>query len=218
MDGDIDKTEIIRAVRAERSRTTAFLRTLEPSQWDTPTALPRWRIREVVAHLISLDISALNGSILPQAFGSMERLEGWNDRQVGKRANHSPSELILALERWGPRFLRLARAIPRAMYRVPMPTIWGRAPGGLLIWSRAYDEWVHRQDMRRALELPDEDADLAPITGFLMRAAAAEVMPALEGRGGRRAVPLGPCRVMPRQGSAPSPASRGRPLGRRGRL
>jgi uncharacterized protein (TIGR03083 family) len=190
MDGEIDKAEIIRAVRAERSRTTAFLRILEPTQWGTPTALPGWRIREVVAHLISLDVSALNGSILPRALGSMERLERWNDRQVGKRANRSPSELILALERSGPRFVRLAKAFPQAMYRLPMPTIWGRAPGGLLIWSRAYDEWVHRQDMRRALELPDEDVDLSPIAGFLMHAAAAQVMPALKDRGGRVEVRL----------------------------
>jgi hypothetical protein len=71
------------------------------------------------------------------------------------------------------------------MYRLRMPTIWGRAPGGLLIWSRAYDEWVHRQDMRRALGLPDEEADLASVGGFLMHAAAADLMPALRDRGGR---------------------------------
>jgi uncharacterized protein (TIGR03083 family) len=185
MDAYLDKAEILRAIRAERSRTTTFLRTLERTQWDAPTALPGWRIREVVAHLISLDVAALSGSILPQALGSMERLERWNDRQVGKRADRSPPELILALERWGPRFSRLARAIPRPLYSLRVPTIWGRAPGGLLIWSRAYDEWIHRQDMRRALELPDEDADLFSVSGFLMHAAAADLLPALRDRGGR---------------------------------
>jgi uncharacterized protein (TIGR03083 family) len=181
----LDKDEILRSIRDERVRTTTFLRALEPPQWDTATALPGWRIREVVAHLISLDVSALNGSILPVAMGSMERLERWNDRQVGKRANRPPSELILALERWGPRFVRLARAMPSALFRLRMPTIWGRAPGGLLIWSRAYDEWVHRQDMRRALEMPDEDADLSSVGGFLVHAAAANLLPALRDRGGR---------------------------------
>ena len=190
MEPAVDKPEILRAVRAERARTTSFLRMLEPEQWNTPTALPRWRIREVAAHLISLDVSAVNGSILPQALSSMERLERWNDRQVAKRAERSPAELVLALERWGPRFVRLARMIPRRMYLVRMPTIWGRAPGGLLIWSRVYDEWVHRQDMRRALGLPDEDADLASVGGFLMQAAAAELLPELEGRTGRVSVRL----------------------------
>jgi uncharacterized protein (TIGR03083 family) len=190
MDAALDKDEILRSIREERVRTTAFLRGLEPTQWDTATALPGWRIREVAAHLISLDVSALNGSILPVAMGSMERLERWNDRQVGKRANRPPSELILALERWGPRFVRLGRAIPGALYRLRVPTIWGRAAGGLLIWSRAYDEWVHRQDMRRALDMPDEDADLASVGGFLMHAAAAGLLPALRDRGGRVEVRL----------------------------
>ena len=183
MNAQLDKDEILRAVRAERGRTTAFLRTLEPAQWETE-ALPGWRIREVVAHLISLDVSAVNGTILPVAVGSMDKLERWNDRQVGKRANKPPSELLLALERWGPRFVRLARIIPSRLYQVRMPTIWGREPGGLLIWSRAYDEWIHRQDMRRALGLPDEDADLASVGSFMMQAGAAVIMPALAGRGG----------------------------------
>jgi uncharacterized protein (TIGR03083 family) len=168
----LDKEEILRAVRAERARTAAFLRTIEPAQWET-VALPGWRIREVVAHLISLDVSAVNGTILPVALASMDKLERWNDRQVGKRANRRTAELLVALERWGPRFVALARVIPRRLYQVRMPTIWGKGPGGLLIWSRAYDEWVHRQDMRRALALPDEDADLASVGSFLMHAGAA---------------------------------------------
>ena len=113
----IDKDEILRSVRAERKRTASFLRTLEPPQWDT-VALPGWRIREVVAHLISLDVSALNGAILPLAFGSMEKLERWNDRQVAKRADRPPAELLLGVERWGARFARLARTIPNGLYHV----------------------------------------------------------------------------------------------------
>ena len=178
-----DKAEILRSVRAERGRTSAFLRALEPAQWETE-ALPGWRIREVVAHLISLDVSAVNGTIIPIALGSMDKLERWNDRQVVKRANRPPTELIVSLERWGPRFVALARAIPERLYQVRMPTFWGRGPGGLLIWSRAYDEWIHRQDMRRALGLPDEDTDLSSVGSFLMHAGAVVAIPALRGRGG----------------------------------
>ena len=81
MNERFDKAEILRSVRAERGRTSAFLRALEPAQWETE-ALPGWRIREVVAHLISLDVSAVNGTIIPVALGSMDKLERWNDRQV----------------------------------------------------------------------------------------------------------------------------------------
>jgi uncharacterized protein (TIGR03083 family) len=172
------KGDILRDIRTERARNIAFLRGLEPEQWET-VALPGWRIREVAAHLVSLDRASLSGAVLPQAMASTERVERWNDRQVGKFADRPIPEIVVALERWGRRFLRLARAVPAAAYRLRVPTMWGRGPGGLLIWSRVYDEWVHRQDMRRALGLPDEDADLAPPLAFMFQAAAR--LPAMRG-------------------------------------
>ena len=33
----------------------------------------------------------------------------------------------------------------------------------MLIWSRVYDEWIHRQDIRRALGMSDEDVDVEQI-------------------------------------------------------
>jgi uncharacterized protein (TIGR03083 family) len=174
----IVKGDILRDIRIERARNIAFLRGLEPEQWET-VALPGWRIREVAAHLISLDRASLSGAVLPQAMASAERVERWNDRQVGKFADRPIPEIVVALERWGRRFLRLARAVPAAAYRLRFPTMWGRGPGGLLIWSRVYDEWVHRQDMRRALGLADEDADLAPPLAFMFQAAAC--LPAMRG-------------------------------------
>jgi uncharacterized protein (TIGR03083 family) len=190
----IVKGDILRNIRIERGRTIAFLRGLEPEQWETVT-LPGWRIREVAAHLVSLDRASLSGAVLPQAMASAERVERWNDRQVGKFADRPLPEILIALERWGRRFLRLARAVPAAAYRLRVPTMWGRGPGGLLIWSRVYDEWVHRQDMRRALGLPDEDVDLAPPLVFMLQAAGC--LPAMRGGTGTvevsvKGVPLAP--------------------------
>ena len=187
MSSPVVKAEILRAIRNERTRNVAFLRTLEPEQWEK-VALPGWRIREVAAHLLSLDRASLTGSVLPQAMRSAERVERWNDRQVAKFADRPVPELLVGLERWGRRFLRLAGAIPAAAYRMQVPTMWGRGPGGLLIWSRVYDEWVHRQDMRRALGLPDEDVDLAPVVAFMFQAGAC--LPAMRGGTGRVEVVL----------------------------
>jgi uncharacterized protein (TIGR03083 family) len=153
-------------------------------------ALPGWRVREVLGHLISTDRAAVTGSILPVVFGSMEKLEAWNDRQVGKWADRAPADLLVALDRWGRRFVRFASAIPGPVYRVRMPTLWGRGPGGMLIFSRAYDEWIHRQDIRRAFGQPDEDVDLAPVAEFLMTAIGMNTVPALTGRRGRVAISL----------------------------
>src|SRR5438093_9126890 len=121
----VDKAEIVRATAAERERTLALLRSLEAAQWDLETELPGWRVREVVAHLISTDRGAITGALLFQVLRSQDRLERWNDTQVGKWADRPPSELLIALERWGRRYVRLARSVPAALYRMRLPGMYG---------------------------------------------------------------------------------------------
>ncbi|HJP65435.1 MAG TPA: maleylpyruvate isomerase family mycothiol-dependent enzyme [Actinomycetota bacterium] len=183
------KAEIIRAVRDQRRRTLDFVSQLDPEQFEVE-ALPGWRIREVLAHLISTDRATLTGAILPAVFGSMDKLEAWNERQVHRLAGRPPAELLVGLDRWGRRFARFASALPSPLYRLPLPTLWGRGPGGMLIHGRAYDEWVHRQDMRRGLGQPDEEVDLASVAEFLLGAVRTHTLPQLAGRGGRVAVSL----------------------------
>jgi uncharacterized protein (TIGR03083 family) len=183
MPTDVDKAEVVRAIGAERERTLALLRSLERAQWDLDTELPGWRVREVVAHLLSTDRAAVNGTLVLQVMRSTDKLERWNDRQVVKWADRPPTDLLLGLERWGRRFRRLARAVPAAVYRMPMRTMYGRGGAGLLLWARPFDEWVHRQDLRRALALPHEAADLAPIAGFVLATIPSATLPDVEATG-----------------------------------
>src|SRR5439155_13328813 len=71
-----------------------------------------------------------------------------------------------------------------------VPTIWGRAPGRLFAWSRSFDEWAHRQDVRRALGMPDDTADLATVAAFVLAAATTSVLPPLRGRPGTVTIDL----------------------------
>jgi uncharacterized protein (TIGR03083 family) len=53
--------------RDERADLAAFLATLSPQQWQAPTLCARWRVRDVVAHVISydqLDLRGLLGSVV----------------------------------------------------------------------------------------------------------------------------------------------------------
>jgi uncharacterized protein (TIGR03083 family) len=185
----VEKAEIVRATRMERMRTLALLRPLEPAQWEVE-ALPGWRIREVAAHLITIDRGSVTGGIFPQVLRSSDHLERWNDRQVGKFADRPIQELLLSLDRWGRRLSRVVRRVPAAALRLRLPTMWGRGPGRMFPWSRPFDEWVHRQDVRRALGMPDETADLATVAGFVLAAATTSVLPALRGRPGTITVDL----------------------------
>ena len=179
----VTRGEIVQAVKSERRRTLALLRPLDAVRFDAP-ALPGWRIREVVAHLITLDKATVLGSELVVVFRPMHSIERWNDRQVPRWANRPVPDLLLGLERWGRRLARVFRAIPERLYRVPVPTFLGRAPLAMLIWSRVYDEWIHRQDIRRALGMSDEDVDVEPAVEFLLAAIGIDTIHRLRGRPG----------------------------------
>ena len=47
--------DVRRLARDERADFAAFLATLSPQQWQAPTLCTRWRVRDVVAHVISYD-------------------------------------------------------------------------------------------------------------------------------------------------------------------
>jgi uncharacterized protein (TIGR03083 family) len=185
----VSKQEIVRAIRMERVRTLALLRTLEPAQWEVE-ALPRWRVREVAAHLITTDRASVTGAIFPKVFTSTEKLERWNDKVVGSYADRPIPELLLALDRWGRRLTSIAKAAPAAAFKVRVPTMWGKGPAGMFAWSRPFDEWVHRQDVRLAIGMALETADLAIPAGFVLAAAGTSTVPQLAGRSGSLTVDL----------------------------
>jgi len=185
-----DKAAIVQAVAAERRRTLELLRGLPPAGFDPPTALPGWRVREVVAHLITTDRGSVTGGILPSALGKgTDKLEAWNERVVPAWAARPVPDLIAGLERWGRWFDRLIRTVPAPVWRANIATNWG--PGaGCAIWARAYDEWVHRQDIRRALGEPDERTDLSAPAGLLLRAIGFLTPRRLRARTGQVAISL----------------------------
>ncbi len=173
------KFEVLRSIRNERRRTIAFLREQPPEAFDAP-ATPGWRVRDVVAHLITLDRAAVAGAVLPLILGTgTERIERWNDRAVVGWADRPVPSLILGLDRWGRRYERQVGLVPRRMYRARFPTVWGRIPGAYAIWIRAYDEFVHRQDIRRALGLADDDVDATAIAEFLLGILPFHALPAI---------------------------------------
>lgn len=173
----VTKADLVRAVKAERGRTLSLLRPLTAEKWEIE-AVPRWRVREVAAHLVTTDRASVTGGILPIVLGgTQESLERWNDRQVHKWADRPIGEILVDLERWGRRLLRLMRAVPAPAYRLPVPTQWGTGPAAMLAWGRAYDEWVHRQDVRLALGMELERADLASPVGFVLASIEVGVGP-----------------------------------------
>ena len=167
-----DKRETVDALRAQRAHTLALLEDLTDTQWETEIVLG-WRTREVAAHLVSTDEASLTGKFLLWGIKQkpIPEIEAWNERQVSKWADRPIPELLQGLEKWGRRFARVASAAPRRLASLSFPNGFGRVS---LLWLgmlRIYDEWVHLEDVRRALSLPDDGGvDTLPAAAKFMLA------------------------------------------------
>ena len=118
--------------RSEREDFAAFLETLPPEKWETPTLCERWNVREVAAHAISFD--ELRGGALVRRF-----LKGWltvdriNQVGVDDYADRTPEELIALIR---------THAEPHGLTA---------GFGGRVALT---DNMIHLQDVRRPLGLP----------------------------------------------------------------
>lgn len=115
---------------AERAELAAFLATLTPEQWETPSLCAGWSIKDVVAHMISYE--ELDGFGLLKRFAK-GRIVRANEVGVEEFAALSPPELVDFVGR----HLR-----PRGLTA---------GFGGMIA---LVDGMIHHQDIRRALGRP----------------------------------------------------------------
>jgi uncharacterized protein (TIGR03083 family) len=69
--------DVRRLARQERADLAAFLATLSPQQWQAPTLCASWRVRDVVAHVISygdLPTRGLLAYLIPRGGQPPDRL------------------------------------------------------------------------------------------------------------------------------------------------
>ena len=118
--------------RDEREGFAAFLDTLTPEQWDSPTLCDKWRVREVAIHTVSydeLDTAGLVGRFLKGRL-STDRI---NAIGVADYADRSPKQIV-----------GMIRANTE-------PTGLTGGFGGKIALT---DGMIHQQDIRRSIGLP----------------------------------------------------------------
>src|SRR5258706_1826872 len=187
-----DKRETVDGVRAQRAHTLALLEDLTEAQWSTEI-VPGWRTREVAAHLISTDEASVTGKYLLWGIRRkpMSEIERWNEQQVGKWADRPIPSLLHDLEKWGRRFSRAVSLPPGRLASLSFANGFGRVSILWLAMLRLYDEWVHIEDVRRALSVPDDGGvDTLPAAAkFLVAVIPIQTLPEIpEGAAGTPAV------------------------------
>lgn len=120
--------------RDERTDLAAFLSTLTPEQWEAPTLCEGWRVRDVVAHMLSYDELGLGDLVRSFAKG-LFMVNRANAVALSAYNTRTPAELIeLVRNNLEP------HGLPAAF-------------GGMIA---LVDGVIHHQDIRRPLNLPRE--------------------------------------------------------------
>ncbi|MCQ8829686.1 maleylpyruvate isomerase family mycothiol-dependent enzyme [Streptomyces malaysiensis] len=161
---------------------TELVNPLAESEWNRPTECPGWSVRDVVSHVIGLECEMLGD---PRPIHSLPRdlyhvtneLSRYMEVQVDVRRCHTAPEMTSELEytiiRRG-RQLRNEKRSPETMVRWPGGT---EVTLGEALTRRAFDAWVHEQDLRRALNRPGNlDSPGASITRDLLLSALPKVV------------------------------------------
>lgn len=164
----VDRTGAVALLRNEFEALDTLCTPLTTAQWDTPTCLPGWSVRDVLSHVVgtesmllgepapTVDISHITHLANPIAEANelwVEALRGLSTRELLARFADVTDRRASALE-----------AMTQADFDAPSWTPAGRDETyGRFMRIRHYDCYLHEHDIRYALGIvPREDvADLA---------------------------------------------------------
>jgi uncharacterized protein (TIGR03083 family) len=163
---ELDKSEVLSGLFAVWDDIDALLDGLSETEWQAVTPLPGWCVQAVASHIIGTE-SFLAGVAPPQPDVDVAALD------------HVRNDIGVMNECWvrhlsgesGAGVLERFRAITndrRAAltslsdeeWNAVTPTPVGPESYGRFMRVRAFDCWMHEQDMREALSRPSSDAEL----------------------------------------------------------
>ncbi|WP_405979831.1 maleylpyruvate isomerase family mycothiol-dependent enzyme [Streptomyces sp. NBC_00158] len=139
---------------------TELVLPLPEGQWNLPTPCPGWSVRDVVSHIIGLELEQLGDPrpihTLPRDLRHVvDEFTRYMEVPVDVRRHHTAPEMTSELEYT---VIRRQRQL-RNEKRDPATTMV-RGPQGnqitleFALRLRAFDTWIHEQDLRAALGVP----------------------------------------------------------------
>jgi uncharacterized protein (TIGR03083 family) len=169
---------MIELLTAEWTSLTDLAATLRDDEWDLPTALPGWSVKDNLSHIIGIE-SMLLGDPAPEVdlshidriagdpFGAS--IESWVE---ARRTTPGP-EVAAELEQVVARRVAQLEAMSAAAWDEVGWSPIGEVPYRRFMVVRVFDCWMHEQDIRRAtgreghLAGPCADAALDHFTSAL---------------------------------------------------
>ncbi len=146
-------------LKTQLNKFIDLVKTLDPVDWNKPTACTLWTVRDIVAHQAGGYASGKSYREMIRQYGRLPKPgqlpeDAVNELQLRERANCSPEELIAELAQTGPEAARNWAYGFRLVKGLAIPhTIAGTLSLRYLMWViHSRDTWMHRLDICRATE------------------------------------------------------------------
>jgi uncharacterized protein (TIGR03083 family) len=149
---------VIELLERSWASIATLLRDLDDGDWDRPTELPGWSVRDVVSHMIGTERMLLGDPApdAPSDVGDHVRnpIGEFNEAWVAARRSAPGAQVRDEFEQVTARRLEELRALPTEGWDEVGFTPEGQGPYRRFMEIRVFDCWEHEQDIRRALDRP----------------------------------------------------------------
>ena len=151
---DLPKNDPFSTLDREINRLSIFFTSLGPEDWKAPTHCEGWKVRDMVAHLDSVEEyneACLNDTVATMIAG-FTSMDEFNDQHIQKRARLSNEEI---LHQWRVRQAHVRKTWEQFGLEVEIPTFIGPYPLQAQIWHITSEYATHADDM--GVQVPTED-------------------------------------------------------------
>ncbi|MFF5567839.1 maleylpyruvate isomerase family mycothiol-dependent enzyme [Streptomyces sp. NPDC012623] len=155
---------------------------LVEGEWNRRTPCPGWSVRDIVSHVIGMECEMLGDprpihSLPRDLYHVQSEFTRYMEMQVDVRRHHTAPEIVSELEYTiirRNRQMRNETRAPETMVPAPLRT---QQTLESAMRRRAFDLWVHEQDLRTALGRPGNiDSPGALVTRDVLLAALPKVV------------------------------------------
>lgn len=131
---------------------------LTDAQWDLPTDLPGWSVKDNVAHMIGTERMLAGDETPPVPEGDLPHIRNdigrFNEAWIAPRRDLPGPQVIAEFDTVTNARLETLRAMSTEDFDKLGFTPEGEAPYRRFMEIRVFDCWMHEQDIRRAIGQP----------------------------------------------------------------
>jgi len=160
----LDRNDVLPGLFGSWDAIELLLDGLGDEQWQTPTSLPGWTVQDVVAHIIGTEMM-LSGAPTPDTDVEgrdhvRNDIAALNERWVEQLRSESPADMMAKFRETTTRRKAALSSMPIEEWNTVTFTPAGPDSYGRFMRVRAFDCWVHEEDIRHAVGRPPTDSDL----------------------------------------------------------